>query len=392
MATIQKRGKSYLISVSAGYDCSGKQIRRTMTWKPDLDMTDKAIRDELNRQAVLFEEKIRNNHAANGHIHFKDFADRWFDDYAKAQLRPKTLERYEQFKERTYAAIGHIHLDKLSPIHLNAFYAQLAEPGQNQRTGGGLAPKTIRHYHTFVSSVMDRAVKWGLVQDNPCRRVDAPKVPKKELTYLDDKAAYVFMAYMSHEDVEFRTIFTLLLVTGMRRGELMGLEWKDIDWQDRKLHIRRTSQYTVERGIYTDDTKTEQSKRTIVLPPDVLNLLKEYRACQSEKRLKLGDRWEDHDRLFTQWDGKPMFPNAPYQMLQRFLDRHLCLPRINIHSLRHTNATLMIGTGTDIRTVSGLLGHSQTSTTLNIYAHQLQSASAAATESVVNILMRKNQA
>ena len=176
MATVQKRGNSYLLTVSAGYNAEGKQIRKTMTWRPEEPMTERQADKEAERQAVLFEEKVRSGRAGSGNIRFADFAAQWFTDYAKDRLKPTTYARYVQLSERTYAAIGHIRLDKLHPQHLVAFYAQLAEPGQNKRTGGGMAPKTIKHYHTFISSVLDRAVKWGLIPDNPCRRLDAPRV------------------------------------------------------------------------------------------------------------------------------------------------------------------------------------------------------------------------
>ena len=167
MPTIQKRGDTYRITVSNGYDAKGKQLRKSMTWQPAPGMTQKQIEKELDRQAVLFENK--SGQYMEGNIKFQDFAERWFEDYGKEHLRERTYLRYVELSQRTYAAIGHIRLDRLQPHHLLDFYKQLAEPGQNKRTGGGLAPKTIKHYHTFISSVMERAVKWKLIADNPGR-------------------------------------------------------------------------------------------------------------------------------------------------------------------------------------------------------------------------------
>ncbi len=392
MPTIQKRGDTYRIRVSAGYDSSGKQLMKSMTWKPAPGMTEKQIQKELDRQAVLFEEKVKTGQYMDGNVKFQDFAERWFEDYGKEHLRERTYLRYVELSERTYAAIGHIRIDRLQPHHLLDFYKQLAEPGQNKRTGGGLSPKTIKHYHTFISSVMERAVKWGMIQDNPARRIDAPKVDKVAIEHMDDKQAIRFMEIVQEEPIEYRLIFTLLLLTGMRRGELLGLEWPDIDFENGVIHIRRTSQYAAGRGIYTDTTKTEQSKRPISIPPELLDLLRQYRVWQSEKKLRLGDAWDaewtNHPRLFTKVDGKPMHPNTPYKELQKLLVRHGMEP-VSLHSLRHTNATLMIGGGADVRTVSGRLGHSQTSTTLNIYAEFLQSADKAASEGLADTLLRR---
>ena len=134
--------------------------------------------------------------------------------------------------------------------------------------------------------------------------------------------------------------------------------------------------------------------RPLAVPIELIDLLRRYRVEQGERRLRLGDKWmpewSEHPRLFTQWNGKPMHPNAPYQELQKLLERS-GLPKVSLHSLRHTNATLLIRQGTDVRTVSGRLGHSQTSTTLNIYAEFLQSADKAASESLADTLLRQKK-
>ena len=386
MPTIQKRGDTYRIRVSAGYDAAGKQIMKSTTWKPAPGMTPKQIQKELDRQAVLFEEKVKSGRCMDGNIRFQDFAERWFEDYGKEHLRTRTYGEYVRMKERTYQAIGHIRIDKLQPHHLLDFYKQLGEPGMNQRTGGGLSPKTILHYHTFISSILERAVKWQMIRENPCHRVDPPKVSRHQITCLNDEEAMRFLACLEEQSLEDKTFFTLALYTGMRRGELLGLEWPDVDLEIGIITIRRTSQYGgKELGTYTDDTTTEQSKRSLRVTQNVVGLLKAYKIEQAERRLRLGDawagEWAEHPRLFTNQDGRPMSPSTPLNRLKRILSRN-GLPDVSLHSLRHTNATLLIQQGVSIRAVSGRLGHSQTSTTMNIYAHQLQSADAAAAEAL----------
>lgn len=137
MPTIQKRGDTYRITVSNGYDAKGKQIRKSMTWEPAPGMTARQIEKELDRQAVLFEEKVKSGQYMDGNVRFQDFAERWFEDYGKEHLRERTYLRYVELSKRTYDAIGHIRLDRLQSQHLLDFYKQLAEPGQNKRTGGG---------------------------------------------------------------------------------------------------------------------------------------------------------------------------------------------------------------------------------------------------------------
>jgi len=263
-------------------------------------------------------------------------------------------------------------------------FAQAFKPKDKDRV---LSANTIGHYHSFISSVLERAVKWNLILSNPCRRIDPPKAEKKTPQYLNEHEAARMIELLQSEPEPYRTIFILLLYTGMRRGEVMGLEWKDIDFDTGVLSICRTSQYTKERGIFTDDVKNQSSRRAMKLPENIIDLLREYKAWQTGESVKLGDRWTDTDRLFTLWDGTPMSPNSPYFWLQEFTKRH-GLPKINVHSLRHTNATLMIANRVDVRTVAGRLGHSQTSTTMDIYSHTLKSADAAAAEALDGVLSK----
>ena len=390
MATIKKQGKGYKITVSNGYDLTGKQIRTHMTWVPEQNMTAKQIEKELNRQAVLFEENVKKGACFSGNMKFAEFIDLWIQDYGNAQLKARTLLRYEELAIRVKASIGHVRLDRLTPKHLLDFYALLAEPGQNQRTGGGMSPKSIKHYHTFISSVLGRAVKWGLLSDNPARRIDAPKVPKESLSFLDEREIQIFAKALDDEPIMWRALFCILALTGMRRGEVLGLEWPDIDFDQNTILITRTSQYSPTLGIYTDTPKTESSKRRISMSESLSDLLRLYKSEQTDRIQSLGDfwvpEWHDAPRLFTQDNGKPMHPNAPYQRFQRILQR--CgLPHVSLHSLRHTNASLLIQSGADIRTVSGRLGHSQTSTTLNVYAEFLHTADELAAQNVSNAIL-----
>lgn len=452
MATIQKRGKSYKITVSCGYDLSGKQIRKHMTWKPEPGMTAKQIEKELERQKILFEERCRTGQVLDGSIRFADFADKWFEDYANKQLRPKTLARYKSMMPRINAAIGHIHLDKLQPHHLLAFYDNLAEPGvrsdtkyrctvdfksllrERKLTKASFAPianvsmavlnsitqgrniaresaekiskalnlkldeifspvdedstlsaKTILHHHRLISSILSTAVQWQAIFSNPCERVKPPKVEKNEPRYLDEAEASRLLELLENEDIQFRTAIQLLLYTGFRRGELLGLEWSDIDFKNQIIHVRRSSLYLPDKGVFTDETKNYTSERAIKVSSIVFQALKEYKTWQTEQRIKLGDQWHQTDRLFTAWNGKPMHPDTLTGWFHDFVARNN-LPQVSIHSLRHTNATLLIAQHMPITTVAKRLGHANAATTTKIYAHAIRSADAAAAETLENIL------
>lgn len=389
MATITKRGDTYRIRCSLGYDSQGKQVIRSTTWKPKPNMTEKQIEKELNREAVLFEEKCKNG-GGDPHITFEKFSEKWFAEYAKSHLKAKTLHEYKGLSARTYAAIGHIRIDKLKPRHFREFFSQLAAC-ISPRTRKPLSPRTVWNYYSFCSSVMGYAVKNELIDRNPCN-VAAPKKPASHIQCLDDEQARRFLAALENEPLEKRVLFTLALLTGYRRGELLGLEWPDIDFKSGVITVRRTSQYTKEKGVYTDTPKTTSSARSTKISPSLVELLRRYKLEQATARLERGDLWAsewiEHPRLFTNLDGAPMQPTTTEKRLKAILNR-AGLPPVSLHSLRHTNATLLISGGVDVRTVAARLGHSQTSTTLNIYAESIRSAEAAAAQVLDDILTKK---
>lgn len=452
MATIQKRGDTYKITASCGYDMKGKQIRKHVTWEPAPGMTERQIAKELDRQKMVFEEKCRTGQVLDSSIRFSDFADKWFSDYAEKQLRPKTLAHYRALMKRIRPAIGNIQLCKLQPQHLLAFYDNLEDTGiredmnykctldfnallreraltkeklaelagvsctvlrsinqgknisqksmervckalglQEKASFDPVAPdaclssKTVLHHHRLISTILNTAVQWQVIFSNPCDRVKPPKVEHKEPRFLDEHQAAKLLTLIERESMQFRTIIKLLLYTGFRRGELCGLEWTDIDFEHRVIHVRRASLYLPEKGVYEDETKNYSSMRSIKAPGIAIDMLREYRAWQAQERLGQGDQWVNSNRLFTAWNGKPINPGTITSWFHDFILK-TDLPYINIHSLRHTNATLQIAGGVPLSTVADRLGHADTNTTGRIYVHAIRSADEAAADTLENIL------
>lgn len=248
-----------------------------------------------------------------------------------------------------------------------------------------LSSKTILHYHRLISSILSMAVQWQVIFSNPCDRVKPPKAEKKEPRYLDEKQAVQLLKFLEQAEPQYRTIIKLLLYTGLRRGELCGLEWKDIDWENRLLRVCRSSLYSPDKGIFVDETKNTTSNRTIKIPSTAIDLLWEHKRWQSEQMLQLGDQWHKSDRLFTGWNGKPIHPDVITNWFHNFIKKNQ-LPEISIHSLRHTNATLQIAGGVPLSAVAERLGHANTSTTSTIYVHAIESVNEAAADVLENIL------
>jgi integrase len=449
MATITKRGKSYLISTSCGYDSAGKQIRKSMTVRQE--------KKAVKAAAVRFEDRVQSGQYIDPTITFKEFSEKWVKDYAEPQLEVDTVASYKVLLPRINAAIGHIKLSKLQPHHIIEFYNNLSEPGMRRdgsytakfdmttllrekgmlkkdlaksagisdttllqvsrgksvayktakalckvldlqldkgftETGKSkLSGNTILHYHNLIKSILSTAVKWQVIPSSPADRVAAPKREHIEQKCLDEEQTQEFILALQDAPINRRTAALLLLCSGMRRSELYGLTWDDINIEKCLVSIHRATVFVPHTGIIDKSTKTSGSTRVIKLPECCRDILLQYRAWLAEQQLQCGDLWQSSNRLFVTWNGHPESPNAFTNWFRKFARQHNMPEDIHVHSLRHTNATLQITAHQDVRTVSARLGHSQTSTTLNIYAHAIQSADATAAEVLNNILVPKKQ-
>lgn len=384
MANIRKRGSSYQIRVSIGYTPDGKQISRSMTWTPSDKMSERQIEKELNRRAVIFEEQCKGL-SAGGAVKFETLAEEWFRDYAKPNLRNTTYNFLYHLRTRVYGAIGSTSMDKITVRQLQEFINSLSREGANEVNGNPLSPKTVRHVMTLISDIFGYAVRMGIVESNPCSRVILPKLNKKEKRIYTVEETVRLMELLQSEPVKYRAFFYLMIYSGCRRGEILGLEWGDIDFSDCVVNIRRTSCYTPSCGVYTDTTKTEQSKRSLKIPRQVTDILEELKVYQERQADIFGDKWVDSGRLFTKENGEPQHPNTSYHWLEKFCKRN-GLPFYGLHSFRHLFASLLVNNGVDIVTVSGVLGHSSVSTTGNIYCHMLSEARARASDTVASAL------
>lgn len=384
MANIRKRGNSYQIRVGVGYKPDGTQISRSMTWTPAQGMSERQIEKELNRQAVIFEEECRSR-SAGGMVKFEIFAEEWFSEYAKSNLRNTTFNFLYHQRLRVYRAIGDTSMEKITVRQLQEFINSLSKDGANEVNGKPLSPKTVRHVLSLVSDIFAYAVRMGIVRENPCVRVVLPKLVRKEKKIYTVEETVRLMELLRKEPVKYRAFFFLLIYSGCRRGELLGLEWRDVDFANCLISIRRTSCYTPDRGTYTDTTKTEQSKRTLKLPQEVMDILCELREFQLRQADIFGDKWVESGRLFTKETGEPQHPNTSYHWLEKFCARN-GLPFYGLHSFRHLFASLLVSNGVDIVTVSGVLGHSAVSTTSNIYCHMLEDARVRASDTVASAL------
>ena len=391
MATIRRRPNgTYEIKVSCGYGVDGKQRNQYKSYKPEPGMTKRQIEKEVQRQAILFEEDCKRGQITAA-VKFETFAEQWFEEYAKVNLRPTSYARMKQLTKRVYPAIGHKRLDKITARDIQKFITDMLTNGRNLNNGKPLSRKTAVHHLSFISDVFSYAVRMGMLCDNPCRRVFVPKQEQEEKQIYTIEQVKILYENLKSEPMKYQVYLLLSIYSGYRRSEMLGLEWKDIDFEHDLIHVRRTSQYTSEKGIYTDTTKTRKSKRVSKMPASIMNLLQQFKADQNEEARRLGTKWEDYDRLFTKWNGAPMNPQTPFEWLKGYCER-IGIPFRNIHSLRHLHASLLIFEGVDVVAVSEDMGHSVVGTTLNLYSHMFQEVKARNCDAISNALSFTNEA
>lgn len=447
MASITKQGRGYKITVSFGFDANGHRHREFMTWIPDPKMTEKQIEKELNRQATLFEERVRTGSTVmDGSIRFEAWAKKYMAEYAEPNLKAHTVARYRTQLSRICMAIGHIKLKDLKPGHISKFYANLQEAGIRdheiakikidltawrkqhnvtlarlseesgvseftlkklahkepilkdkalavaaamgmpaadvfafERDMRPLKATSIQSYHHTLSSVLSVAVEQGYIQTNPAANVKLPSAEQSEPAYLDEPEAKRLLELLEHEPIRWRAPITFDLLSGLRRGEILGLRWQDVDLDNHLIQIRQTWNYVPAQKCYVDTPKSRKSKRPLKISQTAISLLLEYKAWQEHQREILGDAWiGDGDRIFTAEDGGPVFPDALTHWFHSFVRRNGFSADVHLHSLRHTYASLQIAEGIPLIVVSHNLGHAQASTTSNIYAHVIASAEAKA--------------
>lgn len=427
MASIKARPNkdgsiSFLITVSLGRDAEGKKITETTTFTPKAKAQTKA-RKEAEAFATKFEEQARNGDIVSGdRVTFAEVADIWKKNWLPAKT-PTVQDHYDDvLRVRVLPKIGHLKMTKIRATHIDEIL--------NEEKAEGKAPKTVRMTFTVINSVFRYALKKKIIRENPCLCCDdLPPITMKtgnDLSYFTKDQADKFLhdaltreycftfkghcrtlkktgeAYDVPEYVErhsfpiqWRVYFTMAIYGGFRRGEMCALTWKDIDFDNQIVSITKAIAKT-KNGQIVKSPKTSAGIRDIVLPSECFTLLKQWKVEQRSLCLKLGSAWKGHrdsrktesnqadsfddNSIFIQIDnGRPIDLDTPGHKFGEIIDLYnrACtkeedrLPKIRLHDLRHTSATLLLSKNTDIETVARRLGHSKASVTLDIYGHAL---------------------
>jgi integrase len=352
---VRKRGNKWCVVLFVGYDeNTGKKKYK---WFSGFDKKKEAE----TFMAAKIQEIDSGGYIEPSKETFGAYMERWLED-KKTQIRPGTYRKYAWLVNRhIIPALGHMELSKLKPQHLQSFYTKLRT---NEKP---LSNRSILHTHMILHDALDRAVKWGLVARNVAEAVDPPKPDRVEMHAwtIDEVRKFLDVA----KESRYYIVFILAITTGMRKGEILGLRWSDVDLENARLYVKQTLTYVKGEPVFLEP-KTDKGKRLVALPPDVVDVLRKHRKNQAQEKLLFGPGYEESGLVVTRVDGRPVYP--------RTLDKHWYkyvelagVQKIRFHDLRHTHASLLLQQGVHPKIVSERLGHSTINITLDTYSHVL---------------------
>ena len=430
---IERRNDSFKITVYCGKDEKNRSIRKSITYKPEWRTntgrlkSEAAVLKEVDEYARDFEQRIKNGEYYEGEaMSFREFAhDHWLPEWADTHLTEAVKESYcQMLQNHYYPMLGNRKISDIKAVEIQAMVTRMMRRGY--------APKTVKRYVSVLNSVMRYAFRMYVIKENPIDRCELPKehydtdlhywTPDQAKTFLykalpmeyvdtyrahtrmdDTGICYSVSDYTETHKIEKQWIayFTLAIYGGFRRGEMIALTWKDVDFKNRTISVNKAAS-RVKGGVIIKDPKTKASKRTVVMPQFCMDTLKKWKQIQKRLSMALGPVWQgprgakyDENCIFIQMDsGKMMDLSSPTNRFRTAVARYNKtvkneedkLPEIRLHDLRHTCATILIAEGVDIETISHRLGHSRASVTLDVYGHFMEHLDDTAADALAKIL------
>lgn len=356
MGITRLSNNKYKITIELGYDILGNRKRKIERFS---GTKEEAIKRETELKSQYYHIGKANN-----------ISDITFDEYSKIFLSKYcdniglvTKDGYEKSLKRILPILGKKRLNDITPLILDNMYQQL-KVGKNKQQ---LGYHSMYNYYKLINVMFNQAIKWELLDRNPNLKANKPKREKKERNYYDLEQVDTLLSYLEYENIKYKTLIILALDSGARRSEICALRWSDINFDTQMMKIDKSLK--VIRGVVDEaTTKTENSKREIMLSKSTINLLKEYKEWQDNYIKWVGKKWQGTDRIFTSKEGNYMHPSTCDHIMRKIVKKYNLVP-ICFHELRHTSASILINKGINPKAVSQRLGHADTSITMEIYTH-----------------------
>lgn len=360
------KGDAWYLEVTIGTDFTGKPIRYNRTFHG----TEKQAEKELARFYIECEDgKVRKENT----MKVADLCDLYIEEYVTRFLKVSARRGIDPaVKIWIKPLLGQKKVAKLQRIDIQKWVNYISDPHDEKQ----LSPKTVKNYYSTLRGMLSFAVDMGIVDASPCQNIRLPKLKKKEADYytIEEVSSLLdALNKLESKNLKYKVAIYIALFGGLRKGEILGLNWDDVNFNENTINIRRTRMIKPGEGIYEDTPKTDRSNRAITLPAEIMSMLKKLKAQQLELKMLLQNKYEDCPAIFRGDNGTPLYPQVLQRWFTRFLENNN-LRHIGLHSLRHTHASMLAYIGTDKMQVSSRLGHSQLSTTLNIYTHLFENA------------------
>ena len=359
-----KSGK-WEVEVSLGLNpADGKRKYKSKRFKRKKDAKEWAAKQEINKNMGIVID--------TGDYKIKEYLNEWIEDH-KENLSPTTYDGYKMIiRVHLNPALGQLKLENLRPIHIKSYFRHKKKNGRADGKKGGLSQKTLLQHYRVLSKALKEAVKMELLKRNPAKAVSSPKPKKKVIQAMNEKQINKLLKVAKNENEWIYNFIYLAVKTGMRRGELLGLRWEDVNLNEKQLNIRNTLVIT-KKGMIFKEPKTSSSIRPIEITEDLISVLKSIQKNQNKRKIYLGLNYCTNNNLvFCKDNGEKFNPDTATRRFKR-IAKKAGLDQFHLHTLRHTHATLLLKAGVHPKIVQERLGHSSITQTLDTYSHVIPS-------------------
>ncbi|GER73382.1 tyrosine-type recombinase/integrase [Weizmannia acidilactici] len=378
MSHWRKRGdNSFLLVLELGRDAKGKKIRKHKTIRiedPKLLRTTKRLNDYLNEQLVIFKTQVEaGEYIKPQKMYFKNFAEDWYEKYVVPELGITTAKKYRSHLDNHIIPFfGEMNFEQIKPIDIVNFKNHLRDP--SARKDGKKIPlsdRTIADIYAVLESLFSKAVAWKVIEESPLASEERPKFEQKEMKFYEGNEIIQVISAMYNELSDMWRLFFLgAIIGGLRRGELIGLEWSAVDFVHNGLEVRQNIPMTKNRDPVIKGTKNNK-KRFVPMPDWYMEELAKYKMTWDHEKDKLGDAWKggEHEFVFHGGVGKPLYHTSPTTQWRRFAKNREDFKYVRLHDLRHTMVTYLLESHVSPKLIQKRAGHSSEKVTNDIYGH-----------------------